>query len=183
MSTEAMIIGALVIIALGIGIGYMMYSSKNRSKHLKETFGTEYERAVRDSGGVHQAQKELEAREKRISRLAIKELTPDEQRIYADQWRSTQAHFVDDPSSAVKDADQLVAKVMEARGYPLGDFEQRAADVSVEHANVIDNYRSAHDIAERHKKDGVSTEELRLAMVHYRSLFDDLLGATSPRTV
>jgi hypothetical protein len=183
MSTEAIVIGVLVIVALGLGIGYWMYSSQNRSKHLKDTFGTEYERAVRDSGGVRQAQKELEGREKRVSRLAIKELTPEEQRIYADQWRSTQAHFVDDPSSAVKDADQLVGKVMEARGYPVGDFDQRAADVSVEHSNVVDNYRSAHDIAERHKKDGVSTEELRLAMVHYRSLFDDLLGATTPRTM
>jgi hypothetical protein len=174
------VIVAIVLVALlGLAaVGFVLYSRQQRKARLRETFGPEYQRTVEETGGTGQAEKELEARERRIEKLHILELSPDQQRGFADRWRLAQAHFVDDPSGAISEADELVMAVMNARGYPLSDFDQRAADVSVEHPEVVQNYRAAHTIAEKNTKDGSSTEDLRQAMVYYRSLFDELLGAS-----
>jgi hypothetical protein len=171
---------AIVLVALlGLAaVGFVLYSRQQRKARLRENFGPEYQRTVEETGGTRQAEKELEARERRIGKLHILELSPDQQRGFADQWRVAQANFVDDPSGAISEADELVIAVMNARGYPLSDFDQRAADVSVEHPEVVQNYRAAHRIAEKNSKDGSSTEDLRQAMVYYRSLFDELLGAS-----
>jgi hypothetical protein len=178
MSTGVIVAIALAVL-LGLAAVVFLYSRQRRKARLRENFGPEYQRTVQETGGTGQAEKELEAREKRIEKLHIKELSPEQQRRFADQWRVAQAHFVDDPSGAISEADELVMAVMDARGYPLSDFEQRAADVSVEHPGVVQNYRAGHTIAEKNKKDGSSTEELRQAVVYYRSLFDELLGASA----
>jgi hypothetical protein len=154
----------------------MSMSSKRKSSGLKERYGDEYDRTVSEAGKRKDAEKELQEREKRVERLKIKELSDDQRQRYADDWRGVQARFVDNPESSIKEADDLVQKVMDARGYPITDFEQQAADVSVDHPQVVANYREAHAIAMRHSEQGVSTEELRQAMIHYRALFNELLG-------
>ena len=117
----------------------------------------------------------LSEREKRVDRFQIRELAADEREKFVTEWRLVQSRFVDDPKRAVRDADQLVNQLMQSRGYPMSDFEQRAADISVDHPRVVDNYRAAHVIALRHQKGEASTEDLRNAIIYYRSLFDDLL--------
>jgi len=116
-------------------------------------------------------------RQTRVERLHIRPLSPEDTERFAQAWRDVQARFVDDPRGAIVDADRLVAEVMRARGYPVGDFEQRVADISVDHPNVVMNYRAARDIVQDHGRGRASTEDLRQAMVHFRALFADLLGA------
>jgi hypothetical protein len=135
---------------------------------------------VTEHGDQRGAQAELEARQKRVEQLDIRSLSPSDRARFADAWRATQAHFVDDPSAAIGEADRLVTDVMKARGYPIGDFEQRAADVSVDHPRVVENYRAARDTALRNERGQASTEDLRQAMVHYRALFEDLLESGTP---
>ena len=125
------------------------------------------------------AEAELAEREKRVRKLDIRGLTRDEQTRFANNWKKTQGHFVDAPSPAVSEADSLVKELMLARRYPVGEFEQRAADISVDHPDVVNNYRNAHEIAERNKSGKATTEDLRQAMVHYRSLFEELLETTA----
>jgi len=169
-----LIIVAVVIIAILI-VAVWWYSMRQRSAKLQEKFGPEYERTVAEKGDTRKAEDELTDRQKRVSKLEIKPLAADERRRFNDEWRAVQARFVDDPSAAVRDADTLVGRVMEARGYPVGDFEQRAADVSVDHPTVLEHYRAAHAVALRHAQGQASTEDLRQAMVNYRALFDELL--------
>ena len=169
-----LIIVAVVIIAILV-VAVWWYSMRQRSAKLQEKFGPEYERTVAEKGDTRKAEDELTDRQKRVSKLEIKPLAADERRRFNDEWRAVQARFVDDPSAAVRDADTLVGRVMEARGYPVGDFEQRAADVSVDHPTVLEHYRAAHAVALRHAQGQASTEDLRQAMVNYRSLFDELL--------
>jgi hypothetical protein len=177
-----LIVAVIVIIALAVAaVGWWLYSENKRNKRLAESFGPEYERALQESGSRRDVAKELEARRERVEKFRLKDLSQDDQRRYADEWHSAQARFVDDPAGAIKDADRLVIMVMDARGYPMEDFDQRAADVSVEHPQVVQNYRAAHVIAEKNDTDGASTEELRPAMVYSRSLFEELLGATPAR--
>jgi hypothetical protein len=170
---------ALVIIAVialvGVGI-YLYYQQQRRSQRLRRGFGSEYDKAVSEKGSRREAEKELEERQKRVERLHLRELRPEERSGFAQEWQETQAHFVDDPTEAIGQADELVSRVMEARGYPMADFEQRASDISVDHPDVVRNYRAAHSIAEKNDRGDASTEDLRQAMVHYRSLFEDLLG-------
>src|SRR5207244_3631748 len=125
------------------------------------------------------AERELDARTERVKGFEIRPLSTEQRDLYLASWKESQAHFVDDPSGAITQADVLVQEVMRARGYPMADFEQRAADISVDHPHVVDEYRAAHNIAERHATAGVETEDLRQAMVHYRALFDDLLEPDS----
>jgi len=182
MNTAAIVILAVVVIA--IVVGAFIYSRRRRSENLRKQFGPEYKRAVKQYGDERRAEAELAEREKRVRRLDIRGLTRDEQNRFSDNWRKTQAHFVDAPSPAVSEADNLVKELMLARRYPVGEFEQRAADISVDHPNVVNNYRTAHDIAERNKSGKATTEDLRQAMVHYRSLFEELLetNAVEPST-
>lgn len=169
-----LIIAIVVILAL-VGVAAYLYTQKQRTERLAGRFGPEYQRTAEDVGDRRQTEQELEAREKRVQQLHIRALSTDEQARYAERWRTVQARFVDDPSGSIGEADELVQEVMQARGYPVGDFEQRAADVSVDHAGVVEHYRAAHAIAERHADGGADTEALRQAVVHYRALFEDLL--------
>jgi hypothetical protein len=147
-----------------------------RSKKLKSTFGPEYDHTVKQTGNRSKAEKELESRQKRHDQLEIKPIDPGLRERYAREWQQVQADFVDAPSDAVRRADQLVSQVMRERGYPTDNFEQRSADVSVDHPGVVQDYRAAHKISMANRENRASTEDLRLAMKHYRSLFDELLG-------
>lgn len=175
MEPEIIVIIALAAIVL-IGI-WVWIASRRRSQHLKERFGPEYDRMVETSGDRRGAESELAAREKRRSALEIRPLEPEARDEFARQWRDTQARFVDEPGPAVQEADRLVAEVMKARGYPMEDFQQREADVSVDHPRVVEHYRAAHGISLAYEHGEASTEDLRQAMVHHRSLFEELLEA------
>jgi hypothetical protein len=129
-------------------------------------------------GDKRRAEEELAARQKRVETFHIRSLTAEERSRFSEAWHAVQARFVDDPSGAIVDADQLVKQVMETRGYPMGDFEQRAANISVDHPAVVTNYRAAREIAMENRNGNVNTEKLRQAMVHYRALFEDLLETT-----
>jgi hypothetical protein len=174
--TAALLIGLALV--LGALITWLLMR-RQRSTALRERFGPEYDRTVRSAGDPHRAEAELEARKQRVEQLRIRALSAEERGRFAEVWRSVQTRFVDHPGAAIRDADRLVAEVMRARGYPVGDFEQGAADVSVDHPDVVENYRAAHALATRQERDEASTEDLRQAMVHYRALFDDLLDARS----
>jgi hypothetical protein len=181
--TLIVIIVIIVIALVVVAVGVWMYMQKRRTEQVRERFGPEYDRAVTEHGDQRGAQAELEARQKRVEQLDIRPLSPSDRARFADAWRATQAHFVDDPSAAIGEADRLVTDVMKARGYPIGDFEQRAADVSVDHPRLVENYRGARDTALRNERGQASTEDLRQAMVHYRALFEDLLETgTSEQT-
>ena len=173
-----LVIGILVALAI-IAIAFVLMQ-KRRTDELRGKFGPEYERLTRERGDARHAERELASRVERVKQLHIKPLSPESRQRFAEAWRSDQARFVDDPKGAVVEADRLVADLMQVRGYPVGDFDQRAADVSVDHPHVVQNYRTAHDIAVREKRGEASTEDLRVAMVHYRALFDDLLDSVEP---
>src|ERR671928_2085293 len=177
-------VAAVVVLAL------VLWSAlrARRTRTLREGFGPEYDRAVADAPSKREAEAELAQRRKRREELDVKPLSPGARDRYAESWRNTQARFVDDPGGAIAEADGLIQQVMRERGYPVEDFEQRAADVSVDHPEVVNNYRAAHAISIAHERERASTEDLRVAMVHYRSLFDELLeesrqpaGAENPR--
>jgi hypothetical protein len=171
-----LLIGLLVVAVIVItGLATWFYMQKRRSDKFTERFGPEYQHAVQETGDRRKAEEELEAREERVRQLDIRSLSADEQRGFARRWGEVQSEFVDDPRGAIGKADRLVQEAMETRGYPVGDFEQQAADLSVDHPRVVSYYRSAHAIAVRHERDGVETEELRRAMVDYRALFAELL--------
>jgi hypothetical protein len=166
-----------VICLLAVIVIAFMVARKRRSDRLRARFGPEYDRVVKQEGGVRQAEGVLTFREKRREKLAIRELSASDRTRYEANWEEVQGRFVDDPAGAVTVADRMVADVMRTRGYPVGDFEQRAADISVDHPVVVDQYRAAHSIAIRHDRGQVTTEDLRKAMVHYRALFQELIGA------
>lgn len=178
MNTTALIV-LIVVLVVVAGIA-LMVSRRRQTEHLKERFGPEYEHATEELGDRGKAEAELRAREKRVEKLHIRDLSPADQERFSNAWKSVQAHFVDDPSASIKEAEDLVKKVMDARGYPIGHFEQRSADISVDHPAVVENYRAARGIAERNGQGKASTEDLRQAMVHYRTLFADLLETAEP---
>jgi hypothetical protein len=178
MNTTAFVILAVVIVAIAVGVFF--YLRRRRSENLRKQFGPEYKRAVDQYGDQRKAEAALAEREKRVRKLDIRGLTADEQNRFSDNWKKTQARFVDAPSPAVSEADGLVKELMLARRYPVGEFEQRTADISVDHPNVVNNYRAARDIAQRNKSGKATTEDLRQAMVHYRSLFEELLETAPP---
>lgn len=169
-------IALIVVVAIVvIGAVVWMMNQRNRTEHLTERYGPEYQRTLEATGDKREAERELQDREERVKEYEIRPLSPEQRDRYVAKWKETQATFVDDPSGAIAQADSLVQNVMGERGYPVGDFEQRSADISVDHPHVVEEYRAAHTIAERHANGGVETEDLRQAMVHYRALFDDLL--------
>jgi hypothetical protein len=177
MSTAIWIILAAVVVV--VVIGAVLAGQSRRRQRLRSTFGPEYDRAVQ-GGNRRDAEAELAGRVKRREGYQIRSLEPAVRGQYMASWQAVQARFVDDPSGSVRDADGLVNEVMSRRGYPMADFEQRAADVSVDHAGVVEDYRSAHGVADRIDGGEVSTEDLREAMVHYRALFSSLLAANEP---
>jgi hypothetical protein len=181
LSTPVLIVAVLIILAIAAAV--LFYLQKQRTKRLRSKFGPEYNRAVRAEGDERQAQRELLDREKRVERLHIKPLSAQDRDRFAKAWQEEQARFVDKPREAVKRADQLVGEVMRVRGYPLDDFEQRVADISVDHPVVAENYRIAHRIAIQDRQEAVGTEQLRQTMIHYRALFDDLLHDSGTKPV
>jgi hypothetical protein len=167
------IIGAIaLVVVIAIIIATVRAA---RSRRLAQRFGPEYERTVRERGDRAAAERDLARREARVKRFHIEELPPGARARYTEEWRTVQSRFVDEPALAIAEADRLVSTVMRDRGYPLGSFEQRADDLSPDHPRVIEDYRAAHDIATRSERGQVPTEDLRQAMVHYRSLFNDLV--------
>lgn len=169
------IVLVLIVLAVAVGAFSWMSMQRRRTEELRQRFGPEYDHAVQELGDQHQAEAELQARQKRVERLHIQPLEPAERDRFIAAWRATQAQFVDEPTAAITEADRLVAEVMRARGYPVGDFEQRAADISVDHPGVLEHYRAAHTIALANQSGQADTEDLRQAMVHYRALFEELL--------
>jgi hypothetical protein len=172
-SNVFLVIGvAAVLIVLAVA---WMVMQRRRRTHLKDRFGPEYDQALRQHQDPRAAERELLDRERRVATFDIKPLTRDDAVRLSAAWSRTQSRFVDDPKGAVVDADRLVNEVMRTRGYPLVEFEQRAADISVDHPRVVTNYRAARVIADRNARGETNTEELRQALVHYRELFADLL--------
>jgi hypothetical protein len=166
-----------VAVILIIAVLAWLYVRKRRSTTagLRQRFGPEYERAVREHGSERKAEAKLTDREKRVEKFNIRDLNPMERERFSTEWKSIQSRFVDSPKGAVTEADDLVSSLMKTRGYPVSDFDQRAADISVDHPGVVENYRSGHEIAKRVGKDEATTEDLRTAMIHYRSLFEELV--------
>lgn len=171
----------LIIVAIAAVLAFIafafLYLQKRRATTagLRERFGSEYDRAIEKHGSERKGQERLRDREKRVEKLNIRELTPQERDRYLERWNAMQSRFVDSPTGAVAEADELVSTVMRTRGYPVSDFEQRAADISVDHPQVTENYRAAHTVALRLGKSETTTEDLRIAMTSFHALFDELV--------
>ena len=171
-------IAAAVLIAITlVWVAVLFVTGRKRTARLKEHFGPEYERAVGEAGDQRAGEQDLVARERKRQKLEIVALSPEAHAGYAEHWRTVQAAFVDDPSGAVGDADRLVTQVMGDRGYPIDDFDQRASDISVDHPDVVEHYRAAHTLHVAQEEADIGTEAQRQAFVHYRALFEHLLGA------
>lgn len=168
------VVAVVALVAVGLLVRRSQY--RQRTERLRQRFGPEYRRVLHERRSRRHAEAELSDRERRHAALDIRPLTAASRERYADAWGDTQRRFVDDPVGAVTMGDRMISLLMEERGYPTEDFDQRVADLSVEHGQVLDNYRTARDIAERSGRNAATTEELRRAMLLYRSLFDDLLG-------
>ena len=177
MSTTALAsIIALAVIVV-VGIAAWMFLRRRRTEGLRTRFGgPEYARAIEEGGSRRHAEAGLDARKERVESFHIRPLASADHARFTESWRKLQARFVDSPGGAVTEADQLLGDVMSTRGYPVSDFEQRAADISVDHPLVLTNYRAAHEIALRQTQGKASTEDLRQAMIHYRTLFEELVG-------
>jgi hypothetical protein len=166
---------AVVVVLLAI-IGVLV-ARQQRSRKLKADFGPEYDRVIAERGDQRSAENELASRRKRVSEFEIRPLAPADRERYVERWGATQRQFVDEPEAAVREAHLLVQQVMHDRGYPVDeDFKQRAADLSLDHPDVVENYRAAQSISLRAEQGQADTEQLRQAMVHFRALFDDLLA-------
>jgi hypothetical protein len=168
-------LAAVIILIIVVLTWLYVRSRRHTTADLRHKFGSEYERAVLTHGSERKAEAKLTDREKRVEKLNIRDLDPMEREQFSKRWESVQSRFVDSPKGSVAEADDLVSSLMKTRGYPVSDFDQRAADISVDHPRVVENYRSAHEIALRVGKDAATTEDLRTAMIHYRSLFDELV--------
>jgi hypothetical protein len=178
MDPKLWVLAVLVILIIAVLAVLYVRKRRNTTADLRKKFGSEYDRAVLVHGTGRKAEEKLEDREKRVEKLNIRDLDPIEHERFVKQWEAVQSRFVDSPKGAVAEADDLLSSLMKVRGYPVSDFDQRAADISVDHPRVVENYRSAHEIALRVGKDQASTEELRTAMIHYRWLFEELVQVT-----
>jgi hypothetical protein len=163
------------VILVAAFVGWMLYQ-KRRTAHLRDSFGPEYDRELEKTGNRDKAEALLLQRKERVEHLNLRPLLSSDRARFLGAWRALQARFVDSPETAIADADRLVTEVMEKRGYPVTDFDQRAADVSVDHPVVVENYREAHAIALRQSRNEASTEELRQGLIHYRALLDELVS-------
>ena len=176
MNTTYLIIAAVLVLLVVVVLSLVLSGRSRRSARLKDKFGTEYDNAVQASGKKN-AQKELEERQKHVETLDIHPLSVSDRGRYLADWAAVQSKFVDQPGQAVVNADRLIMEVMQLRGYPVSDFEQRAADISVKYPALVSNYRAARAIAVKNEQKQADTEELRQAMIYYRSLFDELLAS------
>ena len=181
IDSQTWIIIAAIVVLGAVVVGAWFFYQKKQSNKLQERFGPEYDRTVNELGSRTKGETELKAREKRVERLEILPLARPEADRFTEAWRALQSRFVDNPKGVVVEAEQLVRELMEKRGYPMGDFERRAGDISVDHPDVVANYRSAQSIAVRDRQGTADTEELRKAVVHYRALFDELLEVREPK--
>jgi hypothetical protein len=181
MSTAAIVVLVVVLLAVLFAAGWFL-GGFARSRRLRNRFGPEYERSVGTAENRRAAERELTEREKRYAQLKLRPLSDSQRATYLEQWARVQERFVDDPGDAVVEADGLVHAVMRDRGYPTDGFDQQAADLSVEHASVVDNYRAGHQIRTRHDSGEAATEDLRQAIVHYRTIFRELVGRVETRT-
>src|SRR3984957_9624143 len=180
LDPKLIMLAGVVILVIAVLVWTYVQKRRSTTTSLRQKFGPEYERAVHQQGSERKAEAKLADRQERVEKLNIRDLDPMERERFSKQWESVQSRFVDSPRGAVAEADDLVSSLMKARGYPISDFDQRAADISVDHPRVVENYRSAHEIVLRVGKNGASanggsTEELRTAMIHYRSLFEELV--------
>jgi FtsZ-interacting cell division protein ZipA len=181
MNQNQILVLVVVIAVIAIAALAFVVLRKRRSENLRKRFGPEYDRVLQQEGDTRKAEGVLEFREKRREKFKIRPLPEADKSSFAARWNEVQSRFVDDPRGSVTAADGLVTQVMRARGYPIGEFDQRAADISVDYPVVVENYRSAHQIALRHNAGKASTEDLRQAMVHYRRLFQELLEERQPQ--
>jgi len=179
--TDPKLIVAAAVVLLVIAVMAWLYvrRQKTTTAALRQKFGPEYDRAVLKHGSERKAETQLSDREKRVEKLNLRDLDPMEREHFSKRWDAIQSRFIDSPKGAVTEADDLVSSLMKTRGYPVSDFDQRASDISVDHPRVVENYRSAHEIALRVGKDAANTEDLRAAMIHYRFLFEDLVQLTA----
>jgi len=175
LDPKLLILTGVVILIIAVLVWLYVQKRRRTTAGLRQKFGPEYERAVLKHGSERKAEAKLVDLEKRVEKLNIRDLDPMEYERFSKRWESVQSRFVDSPKGAVAEADDLVSSLMKTRGYPVSDFDQRAADISVDHPRVVENYRSAHEIALRVGKDAATTEDLRTAMIHYRSLFEELV--------
>jgi hypothetical protein len=178
VDNTVIVVAVLVVVAIA---GFALWAmQRRRSQELRQRFGPEYQRTVGSAHDKRKAEADLRARQERVDALEVRPLDAVARDRFSERWGEIQALFVDDPGSAVDQADTLIGEVMRARGYPVGDFEQRASDISVNHPQVVDHYRTAHTIATRRPSGDGATEQLRQAFVHYRALFADLLEMAEP---
>lgn len=175
MNATYIIIAVVLVLVIIGAILALIFTHRNRSERLHEQFGTEYDHTVQALGDEKKAQTELDERQKHVKTLDIRSLSVGERERYHADWIAVQSKFVDEPGQAIVDADRLIMEVMQLRAYPISDFEQRAADVSVTYPALVSNYRAARQIALKNEQHQADTEELRQAMIYYRSLFDELL--------
>ena len=181
VTSSTMVIVAVVVVIAGLAIAVAWVEiQRRRRERLRRQFGPEYDRTIEAVGTAGRAEAILAERAKRVSSYHIRQLNDEERRKFSEAWSRVQATFVDDPTGAMTRADTLVTEVMTARGYPMSDIDRREEDLTVEHANFVQHYRSAREIAERHARREASTEDLRQALVHYRELFADLLEMPNP---
>jgi hypothetical protein len=173
MDPKTMVVIAVAAIALLLVV-WAVVRKRQRTVVLRQNFGPEYERVVQEQG-ANRAETVLLERQKRVEKFPLRTLTADERERFITEWRIIQARFVDAPSESVSEGDALVTRLMQFRGYPMSNFEQRAADISVHYPRVVDNYRAAHEVALRHQRGEATTEDLRNSMIYYRTLFDELL--------
>lgn len=177
MDTTTIIIAVVTAVIVFVVGGFLgvYFSRRQRTKRLQKKFGPEYERMVDQKGDRGEAEDELEARLEHVESLDIQPLSEERKEWYVDQWQSTQAEFVDQPLEAIQKADHLITEIMNEKGYPVEDFERRAADISVDYPELVGNYRGMRDIVTKSQHEDISTEELRQAMIHCRALFEELL--------
>ena len=180
LDTQTLALIIVVAVLLIAGIGWLVYSS-TRTKRLQKRFGPEYDATVKRLGSKAKAEAELQRREKRVAKFEIVPLAPAEMTRFSQAWTRLQGSFVDDPKGVLLEADRLVRELLLKRGYPVADFDLRAADISVDHPVVVDNYRAAQRIVSLDQRGEASTEDLRKAVVHFRALFDELLGVKATR--
>jgi len=175
LDPKLIVLAAVVILIIAVLSWLYVRKRRSTTAELRKKFGPEYDLAVRKHGSERKAEAKLADRQGRVEKLNIRDLDPMERERFSKQWESIQTRFVDSPKGAVAEAEDLVSSLMKTRGYPVSDFDQRAADISVDHPRVVENYRLAHEIALRVGKDEATTEDLRMAMIHYRSLFEELV--------
>ncbi|HEY3636929.1 MAG TPA: hypothetical protein VGK90_02165 [Rhizomicrobium sp.] len=176
---QLIIIAILVVAAIAVVAALIIHNRKTHKAALQRRFGSEYDRAVAAHGSERKAETALENRQKRVEKLNLRNLDPAERERFVERWKAVQLAFVDSPRGALTEADDVISALMQARGYPVADFEQRAADISVDHPRVTENYRAAHSVEERLRAgEAATTEDMRTAMIHYRALFDELVQPT-----